>query len=133
MQFIIYLLGILGFSYTVFASQYESIVLNTAFGYYDPWLPNIVCMTVAVFVFFQYAINPYLERYASLLEIVSQHMLGVYLIHPFVMIILEKLNITILLFPVQLSIPFFSIIIFFISYISSYLLKKIPILGNLLC
>lgn len=132
-QYVIYLLGIAGLLWTVLASQEKSISLNAAFGYYDPWMPNIVFMTVAVFVFFQYMVNPLLEQQTVLLQTGSKYMLGVYLVHPFVMTFLGKMGFSILSFPVYLSVPLFSALVFLISYGCSYLMEKIPFLGKLLC
>ncbi len=133
MRYGIYALGIGSLLWTVVANLRRSLAADAAYGYFDPWMPNIVLMTVAVFVFFQYAMNPLLERYSRFLESVSPYMFGVYLVHPFVMTILENMGFSILAYPAYLSVPCFTVLVFLLSCCCSWLLRKIPFLGKRIC
>lgn len=130
-QILIYLAGIGGFLFTVFGSVYKAYQLGVPYGYYDPQLPNVVCMTIAIFVFFQYHSNGIANRFSKTVSAVSGCTLGIYLLHPMVMVILQKCGISVTMCPLYISIPLVTAITFFISLCITWCMKKLPFLKEL--
>ena len=130
-QIFIYLAGICGLLFTVFGSVYKAYQIGLPYGYYDPQLPNVVCMTIAIFVFFQYHANTVANRYNKAVRIVSGCTLGIYLLHPMVMVVLQKLGIGVMMCPLYISIPLVTVTTFLISLCITWCMKKIPLLKEL--
>ena len=126
-EFMIYILGILGVAGAVWAIQkgtFLSILL-------DELAPHVVFMTVAVFVLFRYVLGVSDERSRrQRLGGVSKVTLGIYLIHPLFLMLLDRLDITTLSFTPVLSVPVLAGLIFFCSFLVAWLLSKIPLIGR---
>ena len=126
-EFIIYILGILGVVGAVWGIQkgYALSVLLSEFS------PHVVFMTVAVFVLFRYVLGVSDERSRrQRLGGVSNVTLGIYLIHPLFLMLLNRLDITTLSFTPILSVPVLTGAIFFCSFLIAWLLSKIPLIGR---
>lgn len=130
-QAVIYLLGIAGLLFTIFGSVYKSYAVGLPYGYYDPQLPNVVCMTIAIFVFFQYHANGIAGKYSNAISTVSGCTLGIYLVHPMVMVILQKFGIGVTMGALYVTIPLITIVTFLISLCITWCIKKIPVLKKL--
>ncbi len=130
-QLVIYLLGVGGLLFTIFGSVYKAYLVGAPYGYYDPWLPNVVCMTAAIFVFFQYHANGIANRFRGAVSTVSGCTLGIYLIHPFVMVVLQKFGIGVDMCPLYVSIPLVTVVTFLVSLCIVWCIKKIPMLKGL--
>lgn len=133
-RYLCYLAGGLSLAFTVFASYQKALALNTAFGYYDPFTLNTVCLSVAVFLFYQYEIPDVLAKHETLIGRLVDYSLGIYLIHPFILAVLEHFGINALLFaPAALAVPCVAILAFVLSWIAAAVMKKIPIVKQYLC
>lgn len=55
-RYLCYIAGFLSLLFTIFGSYYKALEQNAAFGYYDPFTLNTVCLTIAIFLFYQYEI-----------------------------------------------------------------------------
>ena len=134
-RWILYVLGILGGVATVLLTRYMSYKSGSLNEEYYNFLTLNVCLqSVAVFVLakeFTAKSNKFSGR--GMTSFLSKCSLGVYLIHP---MILEYLNgsmkINALSFNPAIWIPIFSGILFFVSILFIWLLKRIPIVGDYL-
>ena len=126
---IIYVLGVLGFAFTVFADL--AVALRTqkyCDNYYGVFSVNILCEAVAIHTLFKYHDfkNVQLNRFMVML---SKLGFGAYLIHAF---FLEKLSIVFhfntLSFNAFASVPVISVIVFLLAFCASAILNQIPIL-----
>ncbi len=133
-RWLCYLAGAVSLAFTVFASHHKALALNTAFGYYDPFTLNTVCLSVAVFLFYQYEIPNLLSGHQKLIRNLVDYSLGIYLIHPFILAVLEHFGVNALLFtPAALAVPCVALLAFLLSWISVAVMKKIPIVKQYLC
>lgn len=126
-QIVIYLCGIGGLLFTIFGSLHKAYAVGLPYGYYDPQLPNVVSMTIAIFVFFQYHMSDFANRYRKLVTVGAGCTLGVYLVHPLVIILLQKFGISVTMCPLYLSIPLVTGFTFMISLCITWCMKQLPI------
>lgn len=131
MRVLIYLAGIGGLLFTIFGSLYQAYAFAQPYGYYDPQLPNVVCMTIAIFVFFQYHANGLANRFHKAVSVVSGCTLGIYLIHPMVMKLLQYFGLALSMAPLYITIPVGTIITFVLSLCIAWCMKKLPIFKHL--
>ena len=127
----IYLAGIGGLLFTIFGSLYKAYAVGLPYGYYDPQLPNVVCMTIAIFVLFQYHANNFARKFSRWISTISGCTLGIYLLHPVVMVILQKFGIGVTMCALYFSIPLVTIVTFLLSFGITWCMKKIPVLRQL--
>lgn len=133
-RYLCYAAGLASLAFTVFASYHKAIELNTAFAYYDPFTLNTVCLSVAVFLFYQYEIPNLLARHEKLIRNLVDYSLGIYLIHPFILAVLEHFGINALLFaPAALAVPCVAILAFILSWFAVAVMKRIPVVKQYLC
>lgn len=129
-----YLAGIGGLLFTIIASYHQALLRDTAFGYYNPFTLNTLCLTMAVFVFYQYEIPQLFRRCQSSIAVLVENSLGIYLIHPFVLAVLQYCNVDALFFsPTVLSIPLLALIVFLISCLLTLVVRSFPLLEKYLC
>ncbi len=122
---VIYLAGIIGLSFTVIMSVYVSFLKNEPIQiFYRELTVNVLCMSVAVFVFCKQHFN----RESSIVRKLSQYSFGVYLVHPAVMFYLEKAGLNTLTFSPVISVPVIVGIVFIVSFMISTVLNHIPVL-----
>ena len=131
-QAIIYVLGIAGLLFTIFGSVHKAYLVGVPYGYYDPQLPNVVCMTIAIFVFFQYHTNAIANRFSRAVSVLSGCTLGIYLIHPLVIMLLQRVGIGVAMCPLYTSIPLTTVLTFIISLCITWCMKKLPLLKELI-
>ena len=128
----IYVLGIFSFIFTILGTTIISNILGTANeAFYGPNTINVFFVSIALFIFFK-------EKYAkaettAFYKKWSKYTLCIYLVHPFVQLVLSRIfKINILMFNPLLAIPMH----FTITYISSFAIaaiaSKIPIVNKYL-
>ena len=133
-RYLCYAAGIASLAFTVFASYHKALALQTAFAYYDPFTLNTVCLSVAVFLFYQYEIPQLLQKHRKLTATLVDYSLGIYLIHPFILAVLEHFGINALLFaPAALAVPCVAILAFLLSCAATAVMKQIPVVKQYLC
>lgn len=133
-EFALYILGILGAVTTVWAtsalSRHQGSFCDVLFEYRSP---NVVFMSVAIFVLFRYVLGVSDERSRrQRLGGVAKITFGIYLVHIFFIILLEHFGITTLSFNPIISVPVLSAAVFLCSFAVSWLISKIPLLGRYL-
>lgn len=129
-----YIAGIAGLLFTIGASYYNALNTQKAFGYYNPFTLNTVCLTVAIFLFYQYELPNILRQYQATIATLVENSLGIYLIHPFVLSVLEYCDVTALfLAPTMISVPMIALLIFFLSNLATSVLRSFPPLTRYLC
>ncbi|MBQ7715328.1 MAG: acyltransferase family protein [Clostridia bacterium] len=127
---IIYLLGIVAVLFTVFGSQYVSVKRqspSSIFYYYTRL--NAALPAIAAFVFAKRHLNFRLNssKGYGALAFISKCTLGIYLIHPFVIQVMnDNLHINTLSFNAFASVPVLAAVIFLISLAVSAILNAIP-------
>lgn len=129
----IYLLAIVGFIITVLGTGAISNAKGTATeSLYDYLTPNVAMMTLGVFTFFNYRMPKikFSDKMRRQIIKLSNYTLGVYLIHPFYVFILNRFHINALSMNPIISVPFIVLIVFVLSLISAALLKKIPVVNK---
>lgn len=126
---IIYILGILGFAFTVMADL--AVALKTqayCSHYYSAFTLNVLFEAVAVFTWFKYRKYNH-QRLNAAAQKLSRYSFGAYLVHA---LIIEQLNfrlgINTLSFHPVLSVLFIAAITFISSFAISALLNHIPII-----
>ena len=131
---LLYLGGIAGFLFTYFGTAMWSESLGYPADCYNPFLPNIVLLSTGIFVFFAKDTGKHSEWCAKWIPKLASTTLGIYLIHPFFLAVFDVLH----LMPASVNLsffitfPLFAGILYTISMISIFFLKKIPLIGKYL-
>ena len=123
---IIYILGLFGVLITIMGTYILSNTIGKALQMYEYLYINVLFQTVAVFVIIK---DKFKNMHTNnLINSISKYSLGIYAIHALIVTImykiLEKINIDFAL----INIPIVFIVSFVLSYISSFILSKIPVL-----
>ena len=124
---IIYTLGILGFLVTIIMSVIVSFVSGEASEiFYSSTTVNVLCESVAVFVFFKKKFN----RPSKIIMLLSKYSFGAYLIHAYILeeVIKNSLGLNTLSFNPIFSVPVISGLVFIISFAASAILNNVPFL-----
>ncbi len=133
-EFILYLLGILGAVITVWGNHALSVhhgAFNGVLFVYSS--PNVVFMTVALFVLFRYVLAVSEERSRrQRVSGVAKVSFGIYLVHDFFIMLLRFFDISTLSFSPILSVPVLSAGVFVCSFVVAWLISKIPLVGRYL-
>lgn len=130
-RYVCYLFGVLGCASTILITMLGSRKKGMMYiDFNDGFSINVFCICIAVFVFIKYAykgrnMNDYLKNIVIKL---SECMFGVYLVHPFVLEILELLGISVLQFNPRWAVPAVSISTYLISVLLVLGIKKVPFL-----
>lgn len=127
----IYILGMIGFVSTVVLNSAVSIAGQTQKqNYYGNFTINVLFESVAVFTWFNQK-KWGDKKISSLVQKLSKHEFGAYIIH---VLVLEQLNnrlgLNALSFNPALSVICISVIVFVISFASSAILNRIPIVNK---
>lgn len=133
-EYLVYVLGVLGAAVTVggtaWLSRQRGELVQTLYNYDSP---NIVLMSVAVFVLFRYVLGISEERSRrQRVSGVARVSFGIYLVHVFFFMVMDKLNISVLSFPPVLAVPVLAAAVFLCSFAVSWLISKIPLVGRYL-
>jgi len=123
----IYVLGILGCAAAIAlnleVSRKNHYPLETYLYYLNV---NVAVMAVAVFVWFRYHCKTEGRRY-PLIRKLSQCTLGVYLIHPFLLVLMQLAGFNTLSFHPALSVSVISIAVVIGAFLVSCVLNKLPL------
>lgn len=136
-EWVIYFLGILGFTVTIIGSIGLSMAKHIADEtFFDNFTVNILLESTAVFVFIKKH-PPFIradkktEKIRKILQKLSKYSFGAYLVHA--MVIEQLANIAglhALSFHPAISVPVIGAIVFAVSFTISAILNHIPILGK---
>lgn len=130
---LIYVLGIVGFVFTVIATDILSVKIGTIDDtFYNELTLNVLFETVAVFqlfkdVFPKISIGEQVEKWTLKL---SNYCFGIYLVHPMIIEVLDHYGFNSLSFTSVLSVPVITLIVWLISLIISAVLNRIPIINK---
>lgn len=127
------LLGLINYTWEVTICNYVSAQkdeLSTILN--DPLTVNAFFISTAIFVLVRYfSRNVNIAGYVyRLCKALGRYSFGVYLIHPLILSFMTDNGITTLLLPVPISIPLMVIIVVGISYLATWVLSKIPVVGK---
>lgn len=128
-RIIIYILGIIGLTFTILVDLNLALKTHQPCGnYYGNFRVNVFLEVVAVYTFFKY-LKYKNWRLNKFVYLISQYTLGIYLIHAF---FIEKyasiFKFNTLSFNAIVSVPVVSVVVFVSAIIVSALLKYIPII-----
>lgn len=132
-QRILYLSGLLSIIFTIVISSVLSLEQQAAnFSWHVYLLPNILLPSCAVFVFFKYYVSKikWSDKVLSCISLFSKLSFGMYLIHDFFNILMPAFGLTTLSYNAVLSVPLNTLIVFFSSFILTFVIYKIPILNK---
>lgn len=130
----IYTLGIIGLFITVYFAYLDTVETGNVSLYYFKYItPNVLITSVAVFVFFKYAFAN-MNNTPKVINTLSFTTFGIYVIHPFYILILSKQNIVkeFIFDHVAIAIPVFAIIVFILSAVTAYIISKLPIIKRII-
>jgi len=132
-RIIIYILGIFITIFTFQMTYYISLKKNEKINFFSSFYINVFFASIGVFVFFKYNFNnlKYKRSIKEFIQKIGRLTFGIYIIHPFVIVELNKrFNMNNLSFEPLYSIPINSLIIFLISLILVYIIKLIPFINQ---
>lgn len=130
---VIYGIGILSACLTVMLSTLSSIKAGKGnIEMLNNLLPGMFFWGASIFVFFRYHFSDIKlsESKLKFVLLLSKLSFGIYLVHDFIITLLEQIGITTLSYNIFLSIPINTILVFIISFIITYIISKIPILNK---
>ena len=93
-------------------------------GLYSSHSVNVMCESVAVFVFFK----RHFTRESRIIWTLSKYSFGAYLVHAAVIGVIAKLGLDSLTFNPLFSVPVISVIVFTVSFVISAVMNHIPML-----
>ena len=133
-EIVIYCLGLVGVAFTIGGTAcFSNWLHNPTEILYGNLTINTLLVSIAVFVFFKQHLNIPLktQKKQNWIIFMSKCTLGIYLVHPiFIEALVKYANITVLSFNPILSIVLLSLAIFIISFVTSMLLNKIPVINK---
>lgn len=128
---VIYATGVGSIVFTIAKTLQSSRATQT---YDDRWVSpsniNVLLFSIAAFVFFKYRNVPQRIEVSKLVPAMAGSTFFVYMIHPFCLEKLGLLGITVISYPVILSIPVMTIGIFTVGMLIGWLVGKIPVIGK---
>lgn len=129
-RWVIYVLGIGGFSATIFFTKWASVHKGTAVEmFYNYFAINVMLEAVCVFVFFKHHFQCKNIALKVHMRKIADYCFGAYLIHIMILSEVDRfLGENILAFNPILSISLISILVFVVSIIISAVLHQIPLL-----
>lgn len=118
----LYIMGFGAIIFTILMTQVVSVATGVAYDkFYSYFMPNVLVVAVAVFVFFKNMKIP--EKFEKYIIRLSNLTFGIFLIHPFANIIIYKFITTNTVNPI-ISIPLISVLSFGLSGIITYIISK---------
>ena len=122
---IIYFAGFAGVSMTILMSGLASVFRNEHISFYGDLTVNVMCESVAVFVFFRQHLNHDNKAIRKL----SQYSFGAYLVHDAVIGLLRQgAGLHSLTFNPVVSVPVTAALVFILSFTISCVINHIPVL-----
>ncbi|QCR34269.1 acyltransferase [Lysinibacillus sp. SGAir0095] len=129
-RLIIYFMGIVGYLMTFIVTHFYSLKAGSFYSIlYEYYSPNVLFMSIAIFVFFKYAFNFKMKR-TKLLTKISALTFGVYLMHPFFLQYFRESSYLNFLYKDHLIVttPFIAILVFSLCVIVAFIISLIPVL-----
>ena len=129
---IIYILGFVGFIYSLFVLVIGRPVLGFAFGALTYLYPNIIIMSLAMFLFTKDIVSKiqFKDKTESIIVRISKLTYGIFLIHVLVLRILYRLGVNLSIAAPPISMLIVSLITFIVSGIIMLLISCIPVLNK---
>lgn len=127
---IIYIMSVIGFSFTILFTIGSSLVTGKPFGVLGYFYPNILFYSLGVILFFKDTISKISLKKEMIIVKLSSFTYGIYLSHVLILKILYKFGINISMAHPFISIPLVSLITFIIGSIITFILTKIPIINK---
>jgi surface polysaccharide O-acyltransferase-like enzyme len=125
-----FLLFFVSVGFTILITYYLTAKTNTFNGrFYDFLGLNVVFASIGMFLILK-DINTENQKFKKLIENISKYSYGIYLSHIFVLMAISKIGVSYLLFNPWLSIPFVALCVFSLSWLLTFLLSKIPLVGK---
>ena len=116
-RLVIYILGMIGFILTVIPTAYISGNLGKPVNSYYAFISvNVFFMSMAVYVLFKYLRINYSEKILALKKKIADNCFGIFLVHLFIIEILELIGFDSLTFAPAVSIPLISLATFVVGY-----------------
>lgn len=132
---IIYMAGILGVVATAVFTSMISLKSGKADAmFYSYLFPNVLACSIAVFVFFKYHVSKLnlSPKCLKAVGVLSACSFRIYLVHDFFNIFLYDAGISAMNYNPVFSVPVIASAVFAISFITSYIIGKIPFLNKIL-
>lgn len=132
---IIYAAGIIGVAATAVLTSMISLKNGKADAMYYSYLsPNVLACSIAVFVFFRYGVSKinFGPKSLKAAGVLSGCSFRVYLVHDFFNIFLYDAGISVMNYNPAVSVPMIATAVFAMSFITSYIIGKIPFLNKIL-
>lgn len=124
---LIYILGVSSLFFTFLITIYMSTKGPQQSTYFFEYLtPNVLLMATALFCYFKYEVSKIKFNYTVIktIHLITPLTLTMYLSHDLFNILFRQLNLSIMDYNLFISIPLFSIVIFFMSAVLSFVLLK---------
>lgn len=126
----IYIFGFFGVFFTTFISYNIALNKNIKFHFFSPNNLNVALYSVSIFIFFK---NLFMNKknMQNLIIIISKNTFGIYLVHPLIIEVIQKLKI-LRFFKINIifRIPMVASLIYVTSLFISILIKYIPFVGS---
>lgn len=136
-RYVCYVLGLLGASFSIIATlavSRDTGVANETYAEYLTW--NVAAESVAVYIGVQQLAAQYtgLEntKFAYGIGIIAKYSFGIYLAHPLFLWVFNWLGFLPDIFTPVLSVPVISAIAMLLSFLLSWILRKLPVVGKLI-
>lgn len=133
-RYILYICGAGAIGFTIVKTLYDCRATQL---YDERWFSpsnvNVLIFSIAVFVFFKYITVPKKISDSKLIPVMAKSTFFVYMIHPFFIEKLGLMGIKVISYPVYLSIPILSVVIFAASMLGGWIVAKIPVIGKWIC
>ena len=127
-RLIIYILGVIGFMLTVLLNLLASKNAgNSTEAFYSATSVNVLLMSVAVFVWFKYNAKG-TKKLNNIILKLSKYSFGAFLVHIFIIQVLNAFSIQSTSFHPILSVPAITLFTIIVSYSISSILNKIPVI-----
>lgn len=131
-RIVLYLLGTVGLFSSVTLVMWDCIThYSPAERFWNYTMPGMVLAAVAVFVFFKYR-KMEIKIFDGFLKKVAECSLGIYGCHFLFIIYLWRMGITTFAFHWLIGVPLISLVVFVCSFVTAYLIRKIPYVGKYL-
>lgn len=130
-----YTLGFIAAIFTIYGTQYltlrNGVLEQKLYGYLSP---SVAIMSISVFIFFKYVISKikFNDFSINVISTLSNCIFGIYLVHDIFIITLTKMQILPNIINPIICVPLFSIVLFIISFIVSYIINKISFINKYL-
>lgn len=134
-EIIIYVLGAVG----VLVSCVGTTVQSRVQGEYNEWfskylMPNVIFESMAIYTLFAKRISKiqFSSKTVKLFAKLTQLGFGVYLTHALIIDILNLMHINICTYSTFLMIPLLTVVVYALSLIVTFLIRKIPHIGKII-